>query len=276
MTVTLGLFLLLFAGAFVCEFIDAALGMGYGTILAPVLLMCGFEPQVAVPAILISQAIGGYTASVFHHRFQNATFAHDTVDTKVVFIVSSLGILATIFAASVALEVPASFVKGYIGVIVVVMGVILLMNLRFDFTWRRMVGLGLLSAFNKGLSGGGFGPVITAGQIIAGREHKEAIAATTLAEAPICTVGFLTYLVGRALKDVDGPVLDLPVGEFIGRLFAPAMFQWELVLALILGSVFVAPFGALTTRVVRTERLSRVLGVLVLALGLWTLKGLLH
>jgi len=271
MEITVAMFLWLFVLAFVCEFIDSSLGMGYGTILAPVLLIMGFDPLVAVPAILLSQAVGGFVASVFHHQFENASFTAGSKDLKIVLVITSLGIVATIFAACIALHIPAVVMKTYIGVLVLVMGVIILLNRSFTFSWKKMIVIGVVSSFNKALSGGGFGPVVTAGQIIAGREHKGAIAATTLAEAPICTVAFFTYLVGRVVIELNGSVFQMPVRQFMAIMFSSKMFQWELVSALLLGALFVAPFGAFTTKVIKTERLSTILGLLVTALGAWTL-----
>ncbi|KPK75600.1 MAG: hypothetical protein AMJ79_10805 [Phycisphaerae bacterium SM23_30] len=271
MEITVNLFLLLFGMAFFCEFIDSSLGMGYGTILSPVLLIMGFDPLIAVPAVLISQAFGGFTAAIFHHQFENADFSRGSKDIKIVFVVTSLGIVATILAACIALHIPKIYLKAYIGVLILIMGIILLANRTYSFSWKKMIGLGILSAFNKSLSGGGFGPVVTSGQIISGQEHKGAIAATTLAEAPICTVGFLTYLIGRVIQEMDTSVLKMPVSEFFSSMFSAELFQWELVLALLLGSVFVAPFGAFTTKIMKTKRLSMVLGILVTLLGIWTL-----
>ena len=95
-----------------------------------------------------------------------------------------------------------------------------------------MVGIGILSAFNKGLSEGVFGPVVTSGQILAGQRHKGAIGVTTLAEAPICIIGFFTYLIGRSIGEFNGSVMSVPVSEFFSKMFSLKMFQWELVLAL--------------------------------------------
>lgn len=271
MEITVGTFLLLFGLAFFCEFIDSSLGMGYGTILSPVLIIMGFDPLVAIPALLLSQAFGGFTAAIFHHQFENADFSKGTRDLKIVFTVTSLGMIATILAACIALNIPRLYTKTYIGVVVLVMGIIMLSNRTFKFSWKKMLGIGILSSFNKSLSGGGFGPVVTAGQVIAGREHKGAIAATTLAEAPICTVGFLTYLIGRVIQEMDVSILKMPVSDFFTTMFSHKSFQWELVLALLLGSVFVAPFGAFTTKIIKTKKLSLILGVLVTLLGIWTL-----
>ncbi|MCK5271168.1 MAG: sulfite exporter TauE/SafE family protein [Sedimentisphaerales bacterium] len=271
MEITVGLFLFLFIAAFVCEFIDSSLGMGYGTILSPVLILMGFDPLVAVPAILLSQAFGGFTASIFHHQFENASFSRGSRDLKIVFLISVCGILVTILAVFIAFNIPKVVLKTYIGLLVLSMGVILLAGRKFRFSWKKMIGVGIISAFNKGLSGGGFGPVVTGGQIISGQRHKGAIAATTLAEAPICTIGFVAYLVGGVVRGMDAPIMSMPFAEFLTAMFSHKLFQWELVLALLLGSVFVAPFGAFTTKIIKTEKLAFILGVLVTVLGIWTL-----
>ena len=271
MEITVGFFLLLLGLAFVCEFIDSSLGMGYGTILTPVLLIMGFAPILVVPAVLLSQAFGGLTASVLHHEFKNVSFSPDSRDFKLVLIISGFGILATIFAAAVAINLPKTAIKTYIGVLVLVMGVIVLRNRPLDFSWKNMIAVGIISAFNKGLSGGGFGPVVTGGQVLSGQDRKAAVGVTTLSEAPICICGFFTYLIGRTIVNAEGKVLDLPFTTFLKDMFSPQMFQWELLLALILGSVLVAPFGAFTTRVLKPERMHIILGLLITTLGAWTL-----
>lgn len=271
MEVTVGLFLLLVILAFICEYIDSSLGMGYGTILAPVLIIMGFPPLVAIPALLLSQAFGGFTASVFHQQFKNVSFNFNSKDFKIFLIISGFGILATIFAAIIAINLPKKALQTYIGALVVVMGVIVLLNRRYKFSWNKMVGLGIVSAFNKGISGGGFGPVVTAGQIIAGQGPKAAIGVTTLAEAPICLVGFFTYLIGRAATEMSSPILNVPVKEFLVKMFSPQMFNWELMLALALGSVSVAPFGAFTTKQLDHSKINFMLGPLIIALGAWAL-----
>jgi hypothetical protein len=271
MEITVGLFLLLLGLAFTCEFIDSSLGMGYGTILTPVLLILGFPVVIVVPAVLLSQAFGGLTASLLHHELKNVSFKPGSRDFRLVLLISGFGILATIFAACLALNIPKLLLKTYIGLLVLVMGLIVLRNRSFTFSWRRMIGVGILSAFNKGLSGGGFGPVVTGGQVLAGQDHKAAVGVTTLAEAPICITGFLTYVVGRTVQDLGAGVLDLPFSVFLGRLFTPELFQWELFLALVLGSVLVAPFGAFTTRALKRRNMHWIIGGLITGLGAWTL-----
>ena len=92
-----------------CEYIDSSLGMGYGTILSPILIILGFNPIVAVPAVLLSQACGGFAASVFHHQLKNVSFHPDLKYFKIVFIISGFGIFATIIAALIAINIPKVF-----------------------------------------------------------------------------------------------------------------------------------------------------------------------
>jgi len=264
--------ILIVLGGFVCEFIDASMGMMFGTILSPVLIIAGFEPVLVVPSILLSQALGGFTASIFHHRLRNVNLALKTInpkiiakklselgyiesfkrgttkDLKVSFCIVSLGIVATIIAALTAISIPKAVLKTYIGILVLVMGIILLLCPVFKFSWKKMIVVGILSGFNKGISGGGFGPVVTSGQVLAGRDGKSSIGATTFAEAPICIAGFLTFLITKGISD------------------------WNLVILLSMGALLGAPLGALLTSKFKSEkRLKNILGLLTLVLGTWIL-----
>jgi uncharacterized membrane protein YfcA len=271
MEITVGMFLALLIFAFVCEFIDSSLGMGYGTILTPSLLIIGFDPLVIIPAVLLSQAFGGLSASVFHHQFENVSFRPDSKDFKIVLIITGFGLVATVFAALISINIPKTILKTYIGIMVLVMGGIMLLNRTFTFSWGKMIAVGILSAFNKGISGGGFGPVVTGGQILSGHDHKAAIGVTTLAEAPICISAFLTYLIGRTINEFQSPVLSVPISDFLHHMVSPKMFQWELILALLLGSILVTPFGAFTTKALKREKIHYIIGTLIVALGIWTL-----
>lgn len=270
MEITVYLFLWLFLLAFICEFIDASMGMGYGTILSPVLIIMGFEPIIAVPAILLSQAFGGLTASIFHQQFENVNFNRKSDDLKVVFIIVGFGIIATIIGVCIAVNIPKTAIKTYIGILVIVMGTLLLMNKTFTFSWGKMAAIGIVSAFNKAISGGGFGPVVTGGQLVSGQKATNAVGITTLAEAPICIIAFLTYLIVRVTKEIDVSILEMPVSKFFSLFFSSDLIQWELLLALILGSVIVAPFAAFTTKFTK-DKLRYIVGTIIIVLGVWTL-----
>ena len=245
---TAEIIILLIAGAIICEFIDSYLGMMYGTILSPVLLIAGFSPLIVVPSVLLSQAAGGFIASFRHHKFKNASFKLKSRDFKIASVIIGLGIIAVIFGAFVGVNIPKLWLKTYIGILCIVMGGIVLRNKAFKFSWNKIAGIGIISSFNKALSGGGFGPIVASGQIISGRDGKKAIGTTDFAEAPICLLAFMSWMLIKELPELN-LLLPLTIGAIIGGFFGP--------LAL-------SKFKSKT-------RLKLTIGALVIILGCWTL-----
>ena len=71
MEVTPTLFALVGLIAFAFQYMSVCMGLGYGTVMTPVLLIMGFAPLQAVPAVLLSQVAGGVIGGVAHHRVGN-------------------------------------------------------------------------------------------------------------------------------------------------------------------------------------------------------------
>ncbi len=205
--------------ALIMETVDSSLGMMYGTLLSPILIGQGFEPQVVVPAILISQAIGGISGTVSHHRFENANFRGLTRDTKIVLARIIPGLMVVTVGVFAAVNLPELWVKTYIGILVIVMSTLCLSPIKYKFTWWKHYAIGALAAFNKALTGGGFGLVTSTGGIIGGLEAKVSIATTTFAEVCICSASFIVYLF---FVGVDWTfALSLCIGAFIGGIIGP-------------------------------------------------------
>ena len=215
-------FPLVFLLAFGCEFVDASLGMGYGTTLTPLLLYLGFDPLQIVPSILLSQFLTGAVAAVAHHNLGNADLRPGGLHFRVTLVLVICSVVGVVSAARLALGVSTVFVRLYVGAVVLAMGITILASLRrrmkTGFSWRRVAGIGLLAAFNKGLSGGGYGPLVTGGQMLAGLEPKEAIAICSLSEGITSLAGVLTYALAADGVDwllapsmVAGAVLSAPL-----------------------------------------------------------------
>jgi uncharacterized membrane protein YfcA len=236
--------------AFICEYIDSSLGMGYGTTLTPLLLIMGYHPFQIVPAVLLSELITGLSAGFMHHKAKNVNLKVGTKDFKIAMAMAVCSIFGSIVAVFVALNVPTFYVKLYIGILVLSMGVIILatLNRTFKFSWKKITSIGLLAAFNKGISGGGYGPLVTGGQILSGVNSKNAIGITSLAEGLTCLVGVSTYLV-----------------------FTNHTIEWNLAPSLVIGAVLSVPFAALTVKKFRAGRLTLIVGIATLILGLLTL-----
>ena len=100
--------------AFICEFIDSSLGMGYGTSLTPILLLMGFEPLQVVPAILFSEFVSGITAAFFHHSMQNVNLKPSSKDAHVAVALAAFSVVGTVMAVFLAVKLPAKILKIWI------------------------------------------------------------------------------------------------------------------------------------------------------------------
>ncbi len=241
--------LAVFLAALVCEYVDSSLGMGYGTMLTPLLLLAGFEPLQVVPCVLLSELVTGTAAGLFHHRDGNVDFLGDRKARSTAAWLSVLSTAGAVAAVAFALKVPKHWLQAIIGIVILSVGVVTLATFRKRLRYRRghMVALGAVAAFNKGLSGGGYGPLVTAGQVVSGVSPRSAVAITSLAEAFTCAVGLGAYLL------LDGRV------------------DWALALPLTLGALLSVPVATLTVRKMHEAAMRSSVGAATCILGLLAL-----
>jgi hypothetical protein len=244
---------LVFIAALVCEYLDSSLGMGYGTTLTPLLLLAGFEPLAIVPAVLLSELLTGLAAGLMHHRDGNVDFIRDARARRTVLLLTVLSAAGAVLAVTLALSISKFWFGLAITGIILAMGVLILATLRQRVRYRPggIVLVGTVAAFNKGLSGGGYGPLVTAGQVISGLPAKNAVAITSLAESFTCLVGLVAYV---AL----GKGVDL-----------------ALALPLALGAMLSVPLATVTVRRLPERGMRAAVGGLTLVLGLVALVKLL-
>ena len=235
--------------AFLLGVVDASTGMGYGTILTPILLIVGFDPLQVVPAVLVSQLAGDFLAAFFHHEFKNVNLSIGSKHFRVAVTLSLLGLIGSIIAVVIAVNLPKLLINLYIGTLFAATGLIVLAtrNNDYGFSWPRLFCLGSLAAFNKGIGGGGYGPIVTAGQILSGVKPRTAIGIISLTEGITCIVAVLMYiLLGRNI-------------------------DWLLSIMLSIGVVFSAPLAAFIVRKIESRKLRLVIGIITLLLGLSTI-----
>jgi uncharacterized membrane protein YfcA len=260
--------------AFLCEYMDSTLGMGYGTTLTPVFLLMGFAPMQIVPVILLSELISGVLAGFFHHREGNVDLKPRTADIfkiknalrplvyidsvrrtvprhlKVALLLAVCSVVGTVAAVFVALNIPKFWLKMYIGCLVLAMGIIILVciNRNFKFSWKKITLLGVVASFNKGMSGGGYGPVVTGGQILSGVDGKSAVGITSLAEGLTCLVGVIAYI-----------------------LISENSLDWKLAPWVVVGAVLSVPLSAKSVKVISERKLKFAIAILTIILGVFTI-----
>jgi len=244
-------YLIVFFSSLLCEYIDSTLGMGFGTTLTPLLMLLGLDPLAIVPAVLLSEFATGITASFFHNKFGNVELNAHSKDTRVALILASCSIIGSIVAVSLALKLPKIIVKLYIGFLVLAMGLLILSKYRSrsGFSWKKIIALGLLSSFNKAISGGGYGPVVVGGQLLSGIESKRAIGITSLAEGLTCLAGFIAYVALGGLNSLS----------------------WSLTLSLVAGALTSTPIAAYSVKEFDPKKVKKYVSLAMVFLGLLTL-----
>jgi len=245
--------LAVFLAALVCEYVDSSLGMGYGTTLTPLLLLCGFEPLVIVPAVLFSEFCTGITAALLHHRDGNIDLLRDHQARKTAILLSALSVVGAVSAATLALSISKYWLTTIIAIIILSVGFVILVTIRRQLKFRsgHIVTLGAIAAFNKGLSGGGYGPLVTGGQVVSGMSAKQAVAVTSLAEGVTCLAGLIAYLV------MHGGI------------------AWSMALPLTLGAMLSVPLATLTIRNLPESMVRTGVGLATCALGVLMIVKLL-
>lgn len=219
--------------AWLCEYFDSALGMGYGTTLTPLLMILGFPAIVIVPCILVSEMLTGIAAGIAHHELGNVDLRRGTRARASMFVLAACSVLGTIAAVFLAVKLPKIALNTAIGIVIISVGAFLLIRRKeIMFSWRRIIALGLVAAFNKGLSGGGYGPLVTGGQILCGVPEKSAVGITSLAEGITCFVGLIVYVWQKGWPDwhlmvpmTVGALLSVPLAAYTVRLMPPALLK---------------------------------------------------
>lgn len=264
--------------AFFCEYMDSTLGMGYGTTMTPALMLFGFTPLQIVPAVLLSELFTGILAGTLHHREGNVDFHFKVLDfqrmkdglrlpgpvhpdhhtygiqisshLKVVLFLLTATILGSSSAVFTARVLPQRWTSLYISVMVIAMGTLILVcfHRQFRYSWKRIISLGFLASFNKGLTGGGYGPLVVSGQMLSGVEGKSAIGITSMAEGITCALGVLIYF-------------------FSSR----DSIDWRLAPVIIAGAVCAVPLAAKNVKVMDPKLLKALIALLTVILGVFTL-----
>jgi len=202
-----------------------------------------------VPAVVFSEFVSGVTAASFHHTVKNADFRPGSKDMHVAVVLVIFSVIGTAVAVFLAISLPKELLKVWIGAIVVFMGVFILatFNRTPRFTWRKITILGTIASFNKGLSGGGYGPLVMGGQLLSGIGVKSAVATTSLAEGVTCLVGVILYF-------------------FMGK-----QVDWTLTPWLMAGAVLSVPLAAHVLKRMPEKKAKIIVALVMLLLGALTL-----
>jgi hypothetical protein len=236
---------------FLGAYVDNAFGMGYGT-LTPILIALGFDHLIVVPVILIAQLSSGISGSIFHAIFQNVEVdSKEEKDVKIILLLTVFGIIGVTLAVFVAVNLEKIYVNIYIGIMIMLVGILMVKEVGFRFSWKKMYLISALASFNKGISGGGYGPITTSGQVITGRDHEESVATSVMSESILSGFGFLLFFLLNGFPD-----LDLAI---------------TLMVILVISAIIATPLGALTADKLNKKKAKKYIGAISIFLGIFTL-----
>ncbi|WP_106915610.1 TSUP family transporter [Chryseobacterium aurantiacum] len=241
---------MLFAG-FMAEIVAGSMGMGYGVICTTILLLLNVPPPVVSASIHSAESFTTAAGGFSHYKLGN-------VNKKMVWVLFPLAIVGSVIGALTLShygEHYAHIVKPIIACYTLYLGANILKNAFKDNKKNRIQPkrrtnlrmLGLVGGFIDSFAGGGWGPLVTGTLIKEGRIPHYVVGSSTVAKFLLTITSAITFI------------------------FTIGIHHWNIVLGLLLGGVFTAPFSAMLTSKLPTKKMFVVVGVVVIIMSLVTI-----
>lgn len=240
---------MLFVG-FLAEIVAGSMGMGYGVICTTVLLLLNVPPPVVSASIHSAESFTTAAGSISHYKLGN-------VNKKMVWVLVPVAIVGAIigaFTLSHFGEHYAHIVKPIIACYTLYLGANILKNAfkkkGVAIKAKRKTNLrilGLAGGFIDSFAGGGWGPLVTGTLMKDGRTPRYVVGSSTVAKFLLTVTSAITFI------------------------FTIGIHHWNIVLGLLLGGIFTAPFSAMLTAKLPTKKMFIVVGSVVIIMSLTTI-----
>ncbi len=230
---------------FLAQVIDGALGMAYGVSSTSFLLSLGVSPAAASAAVHVAEVFTTGVSGISHWQLGN-------VKRKLFLSLIVPGVIGAVTGAYLLSEIiDGDAVKPYIAAYLLLMGIVIirkaLKKVNHTNDHGRVEPLALLGGFVDAVGGGGWGPVVNSTLISRGYDVRYSIGSVNTAEFFIALAGAGTFTFFMGLG-------NLPI-----------------IIGLVLGGVFAAPFAALLVKRIPARTLMIIVGSLVISLSLRTI-----
>ncbi len=238
------------AAAAAAAFLCGSLGLGFGALLMPALLLLGIEPRVAVASSLIAQLVTVPLGGASH-----ASFGH--VRARIVVPLMGAGLLGTFAGAQFSISIGQFLLTILIAASTIVMGILVLTRGVLEVgagrkegravRWQALVAIGLVAGFAASAFGTGWGPVGVSLLLLAGIAPKLAVGSSVTARAPIALSATLAYF------SLAGPQRVVELGILV---------------PIVAGGVLGILLGSVAARRLGDRRLRQAVGLVIVTLGL--------
>ena len=239
-------FLSLVMVGFFAQLVDGALGMAFGLISTTALLSLGISPAQESAAV--------HTAEVFTTGASGLSHLwHQNINRRLLLTLSIAGVIGGVLGAYVLSNIDGRAIRPFVSAYLLIIGLLILLKAaRLSPTNEvAKVGyaapLGLIGGFLDAIGGGGWGPMVTSTLIGSGHAPRRVIGSVNAAEF------FVTVAVATTF------FIELGAAHF------------QHILALVIGGLVAAPFGAIVVRRVNQHALMAVVGVLISSIAFFQL-----
>ena len=246
------------------QFIDGTLGMGYGVFSASLLITGGLYPALASATV--------HTAEVFTTLVSGGSHLFlGNVKKEWLLPLIIPGAVGGAAGAYLLTLIPGTTMKPFVAGLLLILGIVVL----YRFILRKeaplapeaeplprsnssllarlplkLPALGLIAAFMDAVGGGGWGPIATPGLILSeNTEPRKVVGTVNLAEFFITIVISATFIATIGWES----------------------FNWEFVVALIIGGIIAAPIAAYLCKKMPAKVLGILIGLLLIGVNLRTL-----
>ena len=255
---SIGIWLLVILAGAIGQFVDAAVGMGFGVLASSFMIAAGVTPAVVVATVNLAKVGNGLFSAVSHAGMGNVRW-------RWVLPLALPGVVGAVLGALLLVKIFNDMAKIAVPVLLLGMGLALL--LRFGRaaapaeeepevedegrqSWVPVAGIGFFGGANNAMTGG-YGPFTTSSLLLLKGGHpRHAIGTVNMVEFLVAGAAAVTLLMHLDQK----------------------LFAWQLPVALLIGGLLTSLPGAY----VSTKLSSRVLGVGVgcslLILNIWAIS----
>ncbi len=251
---------------FFAQFIDGTMGMGYGVSAASWLIAAGLYPAIASATVHTAEVFTTLVSGGSHLFFGN-------VKKEWLLPLVIPGVIGGVAGAYFLTSIPGATIKPYIAGFLLLLGALVLYRSisrkipapttdsaetnslsPHPISKIRLPLLGLAASFLDAVGGGGWGPIATPGLILSqNTEPRKVVGTVNLAEFFITIAISLTFLVTLGWQD----------------------FEWDLVIALLIGGIIAAPIAAYLCKRMPTKLLGILIGLVLIGLNLRTILTIL-
>jgi len=248
------------------QFIDGTLGMGYGVFSSSWLIAAGLYPAIASATVHTAEVFTTLVSGGSHLFFGN-------VKKEWLLPLVIPGVISGVAGAYFLTSIPGATIKPYIAGFLLILGILVLYrsisrkipppttdSAETNSSPPRPISrlklplLGFTAAFLDAVGGGGWGPIATPGLILSGNtEPRKVVGTVNLAEFFITIAISITFIVTLGWEN----------------------FEWDLVIALLIGGIIAAPIAAYLCKRMPTKLLGILIGLVLIGLNLRTILTLL-